>query len=79
MWPAERKPDTSHKYWIRVRANFIRTGRFPAKLELLNQGVTGGFHYIILNYEALLCYYKDAISLNLQAGQWNTGAVAMDS
>ena len=74
LWPAERKPGTSRKYWIRVRGNFIRTGRFPAKLRLLHQGVTGGLHCIILNYEARLCYYKDAISLNSQAGQWNTGA-----
>ena len=28
MWPAERKPGTCRKYWIRVRDNFIRTGRF---------------------------------------------------
>ena len=31
---------------------------FLAKLRLLNQGVTGGLHCIILNYEARLCYYK---------------------
>ena len=31
--------------------------------------ITGGLHCIILNYEARLCYYKDAISMNLQAGQ----------
>ena len=74
MWPAERKPSTSRKYWIRVRGNFIRTGRFPAKLRLLHQGVTEGLHCIILNYEARLGYYKDAISLNSQAGQWKTGA-----
>ena len=55
--------------------NFICRGRFPAKLRLLYQGVTGGLHCIILNYEAQLCYmyYKDATSLNSQAGQWNTG------
>ena len=58
---------------LQVRDNFIRTGHFPAKLRLLHQGVTGGLHCIILNYEARLCYYKDAISLNSQAGQWNTG------
>jgi len=74
MWPAEWKPGTSRKYWIWVRGNFIRTGRFPAKLRLLHQGVTGGLHCIILNYEARLCYYKDAISMNSQAGQWNMGA-----
>ena len=71
MWPAERKPGTSRKYWIWVTGSFIRTGRFPGKLRLLHQGVTGGLHCIILNYEARLCYYKDAISLNSQAGQWN--------
>ena len=73
LWLAERKPGTSRKYWIQVRDNFIHTGHFPAKLRLLHQGVTGGLHCIILNYEARLCYYKDAISLNSQAGQWNTG------
>ena len=72
MRPAEQKPGTSHKYWIRVWGDFIRTGRFPAKLRLLYQCVTEGLHCIILNYEARLCYYKDAISLNSQAGQWNT-------
>ena len=35
--------------------------------------ITGGLHCIILYYEARLCFYKDAISLNSQAGQWNTG------
>ena len=30
----------------------------------LYQGVTGGLHCIILNYEAWPCYYKDTISLN---------------
>jgi len=74
MWPTERKPGTSCKYWIRVRGNFIRTGRFLAKVRLLHQHVTRGLHCIILNYEARLCYYKDAISLNSHAGQWNTGA-----
>ena len=48
---------------------YIHRGRFPAKLRLLHQGVTGGLHYIILNHEAQLCYYEDAISLNSQAGQ----------
>ena len=52
-----------------LEAIFIRTGRFPAKLRSLYQGVTGGLHCIILNYEARLCYYKDAISLNSQASQ----------
>ena len=66
MWPAERKPGTSRKYWIRVIGDFIRTGRFSAKLRLLHQGVTGVLHCIILDYEARLCYYKDAISLNSQ-------------
>ena len=73
MWPTEGKPGTFRKYWIRVRGNFIRTGHFLAKLRLLHQSVTGGLHCIILSYEAQLCYYKDAISLNSQAGQWNTG------
>ena len=73
MWPAERKPSTSRKYWIWVRGNFIRTGRFPAKLRLLHQRVTGGLYCIMLNYEAWLCYYSDDISSNSQAGQWNTG------
>ena len=35
----------------RVRGNFIRTGRFLLK----HQGVAGGLHCIILNYEARLC------------------------
>ena len=73
MWPGEQKPSTSRKYWTRVIGNFIRTGRFPAKLRLLHQRVTGGLHCIILNYEARLCYYKDDISSNSQAGQRNTG------
>ena len=73
MWPAERKPGTSRKYWIRVTGSFICTGHFPGKLRLLHQGVTGGLHCTIMDYEARLCYYKDAISLNSQAGQWNTG------
>ena len=42
---------------------------FQLNSRLLHQGVTGGLHCIILNYEARLCYYKDAISLNSQAGQ----------
>jgi len=33
------------------------------------KSVKGGLHHIILNYKAWLCYYKDAISLNSQAGQ----------
>ena len=41
MWPAERRPGTSRKYWIQVIGGFIRTGRFPAKLRLLHQHVTG--------------------------------------
>ena len=73
MWSAERKPGTSCKYWIRVRDDFICAGRFSAQLRLLHQGITAGLDFIILNYEARLCYYKDAISLNSQAGQWNTG------
>ena len=73
MWPTEQKPGTSRKYWIWVRRNFICTGRFPTKLRLLHQGVTGGLHCIVLNYDIQLCYYKDTISLNSQAGQWNTG------
>ena len=40
MWPAERKPGTSCKYWIRVRDDFICTGRFSVQLRLLHQGVT---------------------------------------
>ena len=51
---------------------FIRTGRFPTKLRLLHQGVTGGLHCIVLNYDIQLCYYKDTISLNSQAGHGNT-------
>ena len=51
----------------------IQTDRFPAKLRWLHQCVTGGLHYIILNYEARLCYCKDTISLNSQADQWNMG------
>ena len=73
LWPAERKPSTSRNHWIWVRGDFIRIGRFSAKLRLLHQGVTGVLHCITLNYETRLCYYKDAISLNSQAGQWNTG------
>ena len=73
MWPAERKPGTSCKYWIWDRGNFIRTGRFPAKLRLLHQCVTGGLDSIVLNYEARVCYYNDDISSNSQAGPWNTG------
>ena len=37
--------------------------------SILLQVVTLGLHCIILNYEAWLCYYKDAIRLNSQAGQ----------
>ena len=40
------------------RDDFIRTGRFSAKLRLLHQGVTGGLHCIILNYEARQRCYK---------------------
>ena len=60
LWLAERKPGTSCKYSIWVRGNFIRTGCFPATFRLLHQGVAGGLHCIILDYEAWLCYYKDA-------------------
>ena len=49
----------------------LHTGRFWAKLRLLNQHVTGELDCIILNYKARLCYYKEDISLNSQAGQWN--------
>ena len=73
MWPAEWKSGTSRKYWIWVRGNFIRTGRFPAKLRLLHQRVTGSLDCIILNYEAQLYYYKDDVSLNSQACQSNMG------
>ena len=73
LWPAERKPGTSRKYWIWVRGNFIRTGRFPAKLRLLHQRVTGGLHCMMLNYKGRLCYYNNDISSNSQAGPWNTG------
>ena len=50
-------------------------GRFLAKLRLLHQGVTGGLHCIILNYEAQLCYSKDAISLNSQRQLEKTAVV----
>ena len=73
MWPAEQKPGTSCKYWIWVRGDFIYTGRFPAKLRLLHQAVTGSLYCIVLNYGAQLCYYKDAIGSNSQASQWNMG------
>ena len=73
MWPAERKTRHFPQILNLSRGNFILTGRFLAKFRLLHQGVTGGLHCIILNYEARLCYYKDTISLNSQAGQWNTG------
>ena len=54
---------------------FICTGCFQAKLRLLHQGgFTSGLHFIILNYEARLWYYKDAIRLNWHAAQWNTGS-----
>ena len=36
-------------------SDFIRTGRFSAKLRLLHQGITGGLHCITLNYEVQLC------------------------
>ena len=37
----------------------MHAGRFPAKLGLLHQHVTGGLLCIVLNYEACLCYYED--------------------
>ena len=52
-----------------LEALFIHTGRFPAKLRLFHQCITGILHCIILNYEAQPHYYKDSISLNSQAGQ----------
>ena len=55
-----------HRYWIQVKGNLICT----PELGLLYQHVAGGFHCIM---KPELCYYKEAISLNSQAGQWNTG------
>ena len=40
------------------RDDFIRTGRFSAKLRLLHQGVTGGLDCSIPNYEARQRRYK---------------------
>ena len=39
-------------------------GIFQLNSDYCTKVITGGLHCIILNYEALLCYYKDAISLN---------------
>ena len=52
------------------RDDFIRTGRFSAKLRLLHQGVTGGLHCIILNYEARQRCYKLELT---GRSQWNMG------
>ena len=71
--PLNENSALPRNYLIRVRGVFIQTGHFPARLRLLHPHVTGGLHYIILNYETRLCYYKDTISLNSQAGQWNMG------
>ena len=42
---------------------------FQLNSDYCTKVLTGSLHCIILNYEARLCYYKDAISLNSQAGQ----------
>ena len=42
---------------------------FQLNTDLLHQRGQGGLHCTVLNYESRLCYYKDAISLNSQAGQ----------
>ena len=45
-------------------------GVFQLSLDYCTKVViTEGLHCIVLNYEAWLCYSKDAISLNSQAGQ----------
>ena len=70
--PLSRNSAISANIEFEIRDDFIRTGCFLTKLRLLHQGVTGGLHCIVLNYDIQLCYYKDTISLNSQAGQWNT-------
>ena len=47
----------------------IHAGRFPTKLRLLHQAVTGSVYCIVLNYVAQLCYYKDSIGSNSQVNQ----------
>ena len=47
----------------------IHEGRFPTKLRLLHQAVTGSLYCIVLNYVAQLCYYKDSIGSNSQVNQ----------
>ena len=54
-------------------SNFICRVVFQLNSDYGTKVVTGCLHCIMLNYEARRGYYKDAINLNSQTGQRNTG------
>ena len=70
MWPAERKP--SHP--ANIEFQFYPYRSFSSYTEII---APGSLHCTVLCYEPRLCYYKGAISLDSQAGQWKR--VAMES
>ena len=66
--PLSKKPGTFRKYWIWVRDDFIRIGRFSAKLRLLHQvGNYRGLDCIIL--KTATKHYNSIIFCFLQSSK----------